>query len=201
MIHEIPRAYIDDRILGWEPVVHLPSILFRVGVVIFFCYVLETQTRLINCGASRRISAWSHVLVGLFYTSVSPISLPTCNLLSLLSQSQSTLNFSREDWLNLLSIATKFEFDEIKDRAIRELEVCYPFLDPVTKLELAGRYEILQWYQPTYKLLCNRPLALSQAEEHQLGYALSKRIRKARRSQNLPVSSEPHDIHVPLSRL
>lgn len=83
----------------------------------------------------------------------------------------------REHWLNLLSIATRFDFEDPKERAIRELQTCVPALDPVTQKELAGRYQIHQWLQPASS---DPNTTEMEAEQWWTGADASTQMRKAR---------------------
>jgi hypothetical protein len=78
----------------------------------------------------------------------------------------------REHWLNLLSIATRFDFEDPKERAIKELQTCVPALDSATQKDLAVRYQNYRWLQPT--------LAEMEAEQWWTDANALTQIRKAR---------------------
>ena len=83
-----------------------------------------------------------------------------------------------EDWVALLSISTRYVFDQIRDRAIAE--VSKRMLDPVKKIMLANKYNIPQWLPPAFLDLCKRPEPISDTEADILGLRTLVRLAKAR---------------------
>lgn len=66
-------------------------------------------------------------------------------------------------WSNLLSIATRFCFDDIRKRAITHLSAT---LSPVEKIYHGKKYDIPDWLPEAYKSICKRrePITLDEAE-------------------------------------
>lgn len=85
---------------------------------------------------------------------------------------------SIEDWVALLSIATRYVFDQIRDLAI--LEISKQMLDPVKKIMLANKYNIPQWLTPAFLDLCKRPEPISDSEAETLGLRTVVRLARAR---------------------
>lgn len=83
-----------------------------------------------------------------------------------------------EDWVALLSISTRYVFDQIRDRAI--VEISKQVLDPVKKIMLANKYNIPQWLPPAFLDLCKRPEPISDSEAETLGLRTVVRIARAR---------------------
>ncbi|KZT05002.1 uncharacterized protein LAESUDRAFT_813862 [Laetiporus sulphureus 93-53] len=85
-----------------------------------------------------------------------------------------------EDWIALLSISTRFVFDKIRDRAIREISAHVPALDPVQRISLAVKHDIPEWLMTAYVELCTRPIPLSKKEVEELGPTTAARLARAR---------------------
>jgi len=91
-------------------------------------------------------------------TPIRLLGVKACEFASLLDyfairQSNRQVVMPQEHWLNLLSISTRFEFLDIKDIAINELDSMLPPLSPIAKLDLANSYQIQQWFLPAYRTL------------------------------------------------
>lgn len=99
---------------------------------------------------------------------------------SLLSQSIEDSSLTSADWIDLLAISSRYDFEKIRKRAIKELENAKPATDPVTKVMLALKHDIPEWLQPAYILLCERPEPLEEAEAEKLGISTTIKVAKAR---------------------
>ncbi|KAJ8082117.1 hypothetical protein PM082_007963 [Marasmius tenuissimus] len=85
---------------------------------------------------------------------------------------------SREEFIDLLSIATRFVCIEARQKAIRGIE-SYS-LDPIERLVLADTYDIPQWLMPSYIELCQRDNPLTPDEALWIGAEKAMSIAKAR---------------------
>lgn len=87
-----------------------------------------------------------------------------------------------QQWVDLLSIATRFDFQNVRECAIEVIEKHSPPLDPVERLCLAEKHDIQQWIAPAFESLCQRrdPLEIHEAERIGLrNTALLARAREA----------------------
>lgn len=84
------------------------------------------------------------------------------------------------DWIALLSIASRYMFDGILSRAIREIELQHSSIVPVKRIVLAVKHDIPQWLKPAYSELCLRDRALSSHEAEALGLPTAIRLAEAR---------------------
>ncbi|RDX44226.1 hypothetical protein OH76DRAFT_1111592 [Lentinus brumalis] len=85
-----------------------------------------------------------------------------------------------EEWTSILSLATRWEFNDIRDLAIRQLQTLHG-VSPVDKVILAREYEISgRWVLSAYMALCERPEPLSIPEASRLGLETSMRIAQLR---------------------
>lgn len=87
---------------------------------------------------------------------------------------------SLENWISLLSFATRFICDTIRKRAIREIEDGHSKLDPVERVVLAVRQNIPQWLAPAYQELCQRQESLNEVEGEKLGLSTVIKLMRAR---------------------
>lgn len=87
---------------------------------------------------------------------------------------------SRDHWANLLSITTRYDFDDIRERAIKEISAFRPPLEPVQLIELAHRHDVPQWLEPAYCALCQRPQPMNEAEVNKVGLQVAVKISQAR---------------------
>jgi hypothetical protein len=85
-----------------------------------------------------------------------------------------------EQWISLLSFATRFVCDKIRSRAIREIEDLHAQLDPVDRVVLAVRHGIPQWLLPAYQDLCQRQDPPTLDEGRKLGMPTVISLMKAR---------------------
>jgi len=86
----------------------------------------------------------------------------------------STRNLNVDKWLAILRLAQLWEFKEICDLTIADLERMT--LPVVQKIEIAHKFGIQNWYIPAYKALVKRSEALSLEEATQLGFEFAIKL-------------------------
>jgi hypothetical protein len=86
---------------------------------------------------------------------------------------------SRE-WLALLSIATRFGMEKIRQAAISQIENQAFEMDPVEKILLAELHGIDGWLEPAYAKLCQRAEPLQVCEAERLGLITTVKLAQAR---------------------
>lgn len=94
-----------------------------------------------------------------------------------------SLKITTGEWTALLSISTRFAFDQIRARAISVLSPSSQTvtqLDPVDTIVLALRHDVPQWLETAYVLLTMRDEPLSDTEGEKLGVATVVRLARAR---------------------
>lgn len=100
-----------------------------------------------------------------------------------------------EEWVDLLSIATRFDFQAVRERAIDVIERRRPRLEPIEQICLGEKHDIPQWLAPAFESLCQRsnPLEIHEAERIGLSNAtLLARAREAvRDSARVTISRRP----------
>ena len=86
----------------------------------------------------------------------------------------------QEHWALLLSLSTRYDFDEIREHAIREISSLVPSMDPVHLVQLASNHDVGQWLERAYVFLCIRPHPLTQPEATRVGSAIASKIGRCR---------------------
>jgi hypothetical protein len=93
-------------------------------------------------------------------------------------------DFTIQDWVILLTIASQFDFSKLRERAIREIDSYEPRSElrllPVQKIVLAQKYDIPKWLRSCYEALCARTRGLDNEEADLLGIQTTNCIWKAR---------------------
>ncbi|KAI0352036.1 hypothetical protein OH77DRAFT_1429073 [Trametes cingulata] len=86
---------------------------------------------------------------------------------------------SVDEWQSILSLATRWEFNDIRELAIRQLQSLD--MHPVDRILIAQEFDIGgRWALSAYTALCERPEPLSLAEASRLGLETTTRIAQLR---------------------
>lgn len=88
------------------------------------------------------------------------------------------MDFTEQEWLSVLRLASMWDFIKIRQTAIEKLQT-RP-LDLITKIELAHKYEIREWLFGAYLALGKRIEPLSVEEGHRLGFDFAIKMASVR---------------------
>ena len=91
-----------------------------------------------------------------------------------------------DSWVAMLSIATRFLFDDIRQRAIKEVTAQLKNLDAVEVIVLAYKFDIHQWLESALTRVVERDEVLSDADAARIPLTdvmLITRCREARKNQ------------------
>lgn len=122
---------------------------------------------------------------GYFTIRTSPNFAVVCSLIPWLtthlrSRKYSLYEASVDDWNSILNLADKWDFNEVKELAVRELQKKKE-LDIVTKMALYQKYKVDKRHLvPLYASLCKRDIPLSLGEAHILGMEATILVNTAR---------------------
>jgi hypothetical protein len=91
-------------------------------------------------------------------------------------------NVALDEWISILSVATRFGFARVRERAVREIDSArhQSELDPVQKIVLARKFDIPEWLAPCYEALCQRPQGLENDEAEVVGATTTNCVWNAR---------------------
>lgn len=85
-----------------------------------------------------------------------------------------------QQWMHILSIASHFQFDKIRERAIREITKHETDLDAMQEIGLALKHGVRQWALPGLAKLILRREVLDEAEASRLPLDMVVKLWKAR---------------------
>ncbi|KAF5386030.1 hypothetical protein D9615_002324 [Tricholomella constricta] len=101
----------------------------------------------------------------------------------------SVYDWDSDDWISILELADKWEFDEVKNLAVRELEKQEISLIP--RIALYQQFKIDHMLLvPLYAKLCSRPEALDEDESNIIGMKTTVLIFRARERLRAQPSSD-----------
>lgn len=83
-------------------------------------------------------------------------------------------------WIDILSISTRYVCDKLRARAIKEIHDHRPRIDPVEKIALAVEYNVPDWLAPSYAAVCQRALPINRMEGYKLGLETTILLARAR---------------------
>ncbi|KAJ6625177.1 hypothetical protein B0H10DRAFT_1942763 [Mycena sp. CBHHK59/15] len=97
-------------------------------------------------------------------------------------------------WIDLLSIATRFDFQRLRECAIGAIEHNlwpgtprrFESIDPIKQIVLAEKHDIPHWLPIAYAALCQRPNPLEEWEAEQIGYRKTTLLARAREAVRDP---------------
>ncbi|KAF5380125.1 hypothetical protein D9615_006288 [Tricholomella constricta] len=83
------------------------------------------------------------------------------------------------DWIDLLSISSRFDFERVRQCAIEAIEACSG-LDPIEKVVLAEKHDIPRWRAPAFEALCQRVESIGVDEARRIGLENAMLLARAR---------------------
>lgn len=97
------------------------------------------------------------------------------------------LTFSQ--WASALHLATMWNFDEIRERVISQMDKMISTADVFERIDASLKCRVEKWLHPAYETLCTRSETLSDSEAERLGFrraAAIWRIRERFLSDQIP---------------
>lgn len=86
--------------------------------------------------------------------------------------------WSQEQWTAVLDLAHMWQFETVRNMAITKLQLFG--IDEVQKVEMAHKYEIKEWYAPSYLALAKRAQPLTVVEAARVRYDVAIKIAQVR---------------------
>jgi hypothetical protein len=100
---------------------------------------------------------------------------------------------SAPEWIAILDLSTRWEFDDIRELAIKQL--LEHKIEPVEKIELEHKYKITrQWAYDAYIDLCSRRPPLTSEEAERLGIETATLINQARERLEKSGRNKPKEV-------
>ncbi|KAL0579203.1 hypothetical protein V5O48_002826 [Marasmius crinis-equi] len=97
---------------------------------------------------------------------------------------------SLQGYIDLLSIASRYECTEARQKAIKGIDFYQP--DPIRRIVLSDQYDVPEWLMPAYIQLCKRDEPLTRDEALEIGPDKTVLIAGAR--ENIRCSPESRRI-------
>ena len=83
-----------------------------------------------------------------------------------------------EEWISVLSLSTRWDFNTLRDLSITRLTPMVQ--DPAEQIVLGHQYDVVDWLVPAYTALCERREPLTLEEGRKLGVDLVVMIGQVR---------------------
>jgi len=97
------------------------------------------------------------------------------------------------DWMAILSISTRFIFDKVRERAIKEIATHLDQMDPFELIELTIKHDVHQWLKPACVKIVTRTDLISHAEALKVPSPIAVMLMRSR-EQYLKNRSDPSSI-------
>ncbi|KAH9973988.1 hypothetical protein BGW80DRAFT_1226035 [Lactifluus volemus] len=87
---------------------------------------------------------------------------------------------SLTDWVAMLSIATRFVFEKVRQRAIKEITLLLDKIDPFELIRLAIKYDVEAWLKPAYCQIVMRNSRITHAEALKVPFPMAVMLMRSR---------------------
>ncbi|KLO11043.1 hypothetical protein SCHPADRAFT_930180 [Schizopora paradoxa] len=188
----VPSGGVEMRTVRKDDMFYLRSLFIRVEGKPFSIprSALETKSKLIQdmlstSGDTGPGSSTSNplVLVGMTASEFG-------HFLDALSEDTEE-ELHHEEWIDVLKVSFLLKADDVHKRAIIQLDDSLP--GPVTRVELANKYDVPKWCESGYQalVLAAEPLSLDEAER--IGHDSALKINRLREARLLKRIAVRHD--------
>jgi hypothetical protein len=87
---------------------------------------------------------------------------------------------SLTDWIAMLSISTRFIFEKVRERTIKEITRLLDEIEPFELIELAIKYDVEKWLKPAYSRIVTRHGLVTHAEAHRVSIPMAVMLMRSR---------------------
>ena len=95
-------------------------------------------------------------------------------------ETQSCDLLSTEEWTSVLELSTMWQFQGIRERAIKALESLTLSMDPVDKIVMARKFDVSPWLVSSLLALVQREKPLNLSEGNRLGLECALKVAEIR---------------------
>lgn len=71
---------------------------------------------------------------------------------------------SLADWMAILSVSTRWTFEKVRERAIKEITARLDEVDPFELIDLADKSNVGPWFKPAYRRIVTRDKLITSQE-------------------------------------
>jgi hypothetical protein len=87
---------------------------------------------------------------------------------------------SLADWMAILSVSTRWTFQKVRERAIKEITARLDRVDPFEVIDLADKYNVEQWFKPAYRRIVTRDKLISHQEALKIPFHMVIMLMRSR---------------------
>ncbi|KAH9993316.1 hypothetical protein BJV74DRAFT_833458 [Russula compacta] len=87
---------------------------------------------------------------------------------------------SLTDWIAMLSISTRFIFEKVRERAIKEITARLDEVEPFELIQLAIKYDVEQWVKPAYRRIVIRSSPITHTEALKVPFHMAVMLMRSR---------------------
>jgi hypothetical protein len=84
------------------------------------------------------------------------------------------------DWIAILSISTRFIFEKVRGRAIKEITARLDEVEPFELIGLAIKFDVEQWLKPAYRRIVARVTLITHAEALKVPFPMAVMLMRSR---------------------
>ena len=84
------------------------------------------------------------------------------------------------DWVAMLSISTRWIFEKVRERAIKEITARLGKVEAFELIRLAIKYDVEQWFKPAYRRIVTRAELITHAESVKIPYRVTIMLTRSR---------------------
>jgi len=84
------------------------------------------------------------------------------------------------DWVAILSISTRFMFEKVRERAIKEITACLDKVEAFELIRLAIKFDVEQWLKPAYRRIVTRTELIPHAVSAKIPVHVTIMLTRAR---------------------
>ena len=84
------------------------------------------------------------------------------------------------DWISMLSISTRLNFQKVRERAIKEITARLDEIDPFDLIGLAVKYDVQQWLMPAYRRIVTRVNLITHPEAQKIPFTMAAMLMRSR---------------------
>ena len=84
------------------------------------------------------------------------------------------------DWVAMLSISTRFMFEKVRERAIKEITARLDKVEAFELIRLAIKFDVEQWLKPAYRRIVTRNELITRAESVKIPAHVTMMLTRSR---------------------
>ena len=84
------------------------------------------------------------------------------------------------DWVSMLSISTRWIFEKVRERAIKEITARQDKVEAFEIIRLAIKFDVEQWLKPAYRRIVTRAELITRAESAKIPVHVTIMLTRSR---------------------